>query len=120
MSTVSPRVIICEDDFLLAEALADAVLQLGCEVEICVNNVEGALQAAATLNSHLAIVDLDLRGIKVYEVLDSLRQRGIPYILATSAAEHDIPPRFSHAPRVIKPYALATLRQAMKQIGIIE
>ncbi|MBB6249035.1 hypothetical protein [Rhodanobacter sp. A1T4] len=94
-------------------------MQLGFVVEACVGNIDSALRAAISSDSDVAIVDLDLRGAMAYEVIDTLTQRGIPYIVATGAAERNIPARYQHAPRVIKPYALESLRQAMTKIGAI-
>jgi len=120
VSARSPKVFICEDDFLLAGALSDAVTQLGCTVAACVGNIDSALREAVNADCELAIVDLDLRGVMAYEVLDTLTQRGILYILASSANEDDIPVKYMHAPRVIKPYALESLRQAMRALAIID
>jgi len=115
----TPSVLICEDDFLLADALRDAVVQLGCTVAYCVGDIESASLAAADVESEVAIVDLNLRGTMAYGVLDALDQRGVPFILATAAADRNIPEKYAGAPRIVKPYSLDALRQAMVEIGAI-
>jgi hypothetical protein len=60
----------------------------------------------------VAVVDLDLQGVMAYPVLDELRQRGIPYVLATGTPQVDIPEAYG-APVVCKPYSLHELGKAL-------
>jgi ActR/RegA family two-component response regulator len=117
VKTDTPRVIVCEDDFLLAGTLTDALTQLGCTVVACVGTVAGALRAVEAGSCEFAVVDIDLRGTPAHAVLDALVALGIPFIVATSAAIQDMPPRHAHCPLLAKPYALDALRDAMQAIG---
>ena len=110
------RAMIFEDDFLLADALADALTQLGFDVATRASTYAAAWEAANHGDADLAVADLDLRGELVYPVLDRLAQRGIPFIMATGTATHDLPTRLVAAPRISKPYNKAELRQAIAAI----
>jgi DNA-binding response OmpR family regulator len=113
----TPRVIVCEDDFLLAGALTDALTQLGCMVVACVGTVAGALRAVEAGGCEFAVVDINLRGTPAYAVLDALVACSTPFIVASSAAIRDMPARHAHCPLLTKPYSLDALRDAMVAIG---
>lgn len=109
----SLRAIVIEDDFLLADMLADVLLKLGCEVLGCASNVGDGVQLAGESLCDFAIVDLDLKGIMAVPILDRLRDRGVPFLVATGAFAEDIPPPYLDAPRLSKPYDLREMQRAL-------
>jgi CheY-like chemotaxis protein len=78
------RVLLVEDDYLLATGIADAFARL--EVETV--GPAGSVKQALELVEHggrldAAVLDIDLRGDVVYPVADALRARGVPFVFAT-------------------------------------
>lgn len=106
------RVVVFEDDFLLADALVDTLGNLGCCVVTSCRAFKEALDAAATIDFDVAIVDLDLGGLDASPILEKLEERQRPYLLAT--ATENVPKRFLSAPRLTKPY---DARQLEKMLG---
>ncbi|MEO8986771.1 MAG: response regulator [Rhodanobacter sp.] len=109
----SLRAIVIEDDFLLAQVLVDALASLGCKVLGSASNVADGVHLATESRCDFAIVDLDLKGQIALPVLDRLRGRGIPFLVATGAFSEDIPAPYVDAMRLSKPYNLRELKQAL-------
>ncbi|MEP6897453.1 MAG: response regulator [Rhodanobacter sp.] len=116
MSGTAIRVMVFEDDFLLAGTLADVLVRLGCQVGSCVGSYDEAMKAADTEQCDLAVVDLELRGMMAYPILDRLEARGIAYIMSTSTVRSDIPDRYRAAPLLSKPYTIDQLRAAIERM----
>lgn len=108
------RVAIFEDDFLLAEALSDALVHLSYEPVHCCGELHEALLIAATADFDLAIVDLDLRGVDAVPLLERLLGANIPTLVATSADNRNVPGRFAQLPRLSKPYNLTQLEKTIE------
>lgn len=104
------RVIVIEDDYLLAGALVDVLVRLGYEVQRTAATVRDALRLIESWSFDLAVVDLDLNGKMAVAVLDRLRELGVPFLLATGTFVDEIPARYRSAPRVSKPYDMHGLR----------
>lgn len=115
MATVT-RVVIFEDDYLLAEALTDALTRLGCHVVHCCGSLSEALLVVNAASFDLAVVDLDLHGLDASPILDRLVDSNIPALLATGSSVDHIPERFTQMPRLTKPYDQRQLSHAMQQI----
>ena len=109
----SLRAIVVEDDFLLAENLVDVLVKLGCTVSGSASSVVDGVRLAGESRCDFAIVDFDLRGEMAIPVLDRLRDRGIPFLVATGVFAGDIPPPYADAARLSKPYDLRELRRAL-------
>ncbi|MEO6925059.1 MAG: response regulator [Rhodanobacter sp.] len=107
------RAIVIEDQYLLAEAVSDALLKLGCDVLGSAGTVEGGLQLLESHACDFAVVDLDLHGEISSPILDLLCSRGIPFLLATGVFPEDIPNRHRGAVRLTKPYDMHEIRHAL-------
>lgn len=110
------QVLVIEDDYLLAEALVDSLTKLGCTVTACASSLEHAMQLAQETTCDLAIVDVDLRGMTAFPVLERLRDRGISFVIASATELEDLPPEFADACVVSKPYDTRELRSAMSVV----
>jgi DNA-binding response OmpR family regulator len=113
MDIAGLRVMVFEDDFLLAGTLADVLGRLGCTVVRCIAALDQAMKAARTENCDFAVVDLQLQGVMAYPLLDCLEQRGIPCIIASCHSRTDIPARYMSMPAISKPYTARELRCAI-------
>lgn len=107
------RVIVIQDQYLLAETLCDVLLKLGYAVQGMAANVKDALDLLGSRSCDIAVFDLDLRGETAVCVLDRMNELGVPFLLATRAFVHDIPVRHLSATRVSKPYDMHEIRRAL-------
>lgn len=99
------RVLVVEDEYLLADDLSHALADVGVHVLGPVASVEDGLTLIGSESSiDAAVLDVNLRGDMVFPVADELRSRGIPFAFATGYDEWALPERFVDAPRVEKPF----------------
>jgi DNA-binding response OmpR family regulator len=113
MDIAGLRVMVFEDDFLLAGTLADVLGRLGCTVVRCIAVFDHAMDAVAKEDFDIAVVDLQLQGVTAYPLLDRLAERDIPCIIASCRSPGEIPPRYLSVPTISKPYTASELRRAI-------
>lgn len=80
---VGKRVLIVEDEALLALELQYAFEDEGAEVIGPALSLDAALTIAAGAAIDLAVLDVDLGGREVYPLAALLRQRGVPFVFHT-------------------------------------
>lgn len=77
------RILIVEDESLISLLLEVTLSDAGYDVAGIAGSVPEALEMVDNTNPTLAILDLNLKGLKVYPVADKLTAAGIPFIFAT-------------------------------------
>ena len=108
------RILIVEDDVLLALELEDMLLDAGCEVVGPVAHLEKALVVIQSNALDGALMDLNLRGELSYPAIEALRERGVPVIVASGYAElPKIRQRLDGTPLLSKPYDLERIRSTL-------
>lgn len=103
------RVLVVEDEFFLADDLAQALVQVGAEVVGPAPEQKDALDLIGGEHIDLAVVDINLRGTVGFLVADVLASRGIPFVFATGYDAGIIPERHAGVPRWEKPFPMSTL-----------
>lgn len=99
------RVLVVEDEFLVALGLEDNLRSLGYVVVGPVASLSAALDAAMHERVDAAILDVNLNGEPVYPAAAVLAERGIPFIFCSGyTGSVRVPREFADAPRVAKPY----------------
>jgi CheY-like chemotaxis protein len=96
------RVLIVEDEVLICMLIETILDDAGYQVALA-HSVPEALEAIEQGQVDLAILDLNLRGKKVYPVAERLAARGTPFIFATGGGALDIE-GFPGRPWVAKPF----------------
>jgi PAS domain S-box-containing protein len=100
---VRSRVLLVEDEALVAMMMQELLLGLGSSVVGPFTTVEGALAAANKESFDFAILDVNLGRELVYPVADILIWRALPFIFVTGYDISSIDERFSHVPILQKP-----------------
>ena len=100
------RILIVEDEPLIAMMLEDFLLSLGHEVCGPCESVAEALAAVAADAFDMAILDVNLKGESVWPVATALRERGIPFVLASGGHVEPPPEQFANTPMIEKPYTI--------------
>ena len=90
--TGARTILIVEDEPLIAMMLEDFLESLGHVVKASCDNVADALAAVGKNGFDIAILDVNLKGENVWPVATELRQRGVPFVLA-SGGHVEPPPR---------------------------
>ena len=98
------RVLLVEDDYLLATGIADAFARLGVETVGPAGSVKQALELVEHSGRlDAAVLDINLRGDAVYPVADALRARGVPFVFATGYEQQAIAERYRDVATFRKP-----------------
>jgi hypothetical protein len=105
------RLLVLEDDFMIATDLARTLEEHGAEVIGPAYSVAGALTLIEAKNGALdgAVLDVNLGAEPAYPVADALLARGVPFVFATGYDAWVIPEPYADVPRCEKPYDLATV-----------
>ena len=110
------RVLIVEDDNILAMTLADELAAQGATVVGPVASVAEALDAVASSEVDGAIVDINLGGKAAFPVADALADRHVAFVFATGYLIADyIPARHINVRRFEKPTAPGVICRALEE-----
>ena len=83
ISLVDRRVLVVEDEYLIAMEMAHCLRATGAEIVGPVANAQQALALIEAGPLDAAVLDVNLRGETVYVVADRLCERRVPYLFAT-------------------------------------
>jgi len=109
------RVLVVEDEWLIATLLEDMLGELGHAVVATAPSLDEALAAVREQSFDLALVDLNLNGQSARSVADSLAERGIPFACTTGYGRTDLDERFRGRPILHKPFELKDLEAVIAQ-----
>ena len=98
------RVLVVEDDMLIAVHIEEILQGFGCVVVGPVGNLDAALRMADDEALDGAILDVNIQGGHVYPVAERLRARGVPFALASGYGDWALPEAFRNQPRLTKPF----------------
>ena len=105
MSLQGRRVLLVEDEFLIASDLVQLLHQHGATVLGPASTVRAALDLLAdSPDPDGAVLDVNLRGEMAFPVADALRDRGVPFVFATGYTNDMIPQRYAGVPCCEKPF----------------
>lgn len=111
------RVLICEDEYLLASDLAAELDRRGVTVAAVMARASEVVDALDRdeLDVDLAVLDVQLLDGTVYHVVPALLAKGIAVAFCTGYGRRDLPAEFAHFPCVGKPTDVDELLQAVQQ-----
>jgi DNA-binding response OmpR family regulator len=112
--TAGRRILLVEDEVLICLLIETILSDAGYEVAVA-NTIEEALDAIDGGPLAAAILDLNLKGKKVYPVAEKLAALNIPFIFATGGGNRDIE-GFKDRPSVGKPFQEAELLVAVQKL----
>ena len=106
------KILVVEDDAIIAEAAVMLLSDLGADVIGPCASVAAALAALAEHAIDLALLDVDLNGMRSTAVAMALAEKKVPYVAATG---HTIAAAIAGAPVIVdKPYTPAKLQAALE------
>ena len=116
-NTISPgrRILLVEDEILICLLIETILSDAGYEVVVA-NTIEEAMDAIESGPLAAAILDLNLKGRKVYPVAEKLADSDIPFIFATGGGGKDIED-FKDRPWVGKPFQEAELLVVVQKLA---
>jgi CheY-like chemotaxis protein len=112
------KVLVAEDDGLLALDLACTLRELGCDVLPAAPSVAGALAILGAERPDVALLDVSLADGSAAPVAAALAAAGVPFAVVTGHAAGEIgEAALRGAPHLGKPYGLRDLRVTLAQLS---
>lgn len=114
------RVLIVEDEFIIADEIASIVEGLGHTIVGPAGTIEEARAIITDAALDFAIIDANLRGRSSAELAERLADREVPFCVCTGYRTDDIRAAFGGIPVVHKPVRqreLAAILESAAQIS---
>ncbi|MEO5961948.1 MAG: response regulator [Thermomonas sp.] len=112
MNLQGKRVLVVEDEVLLAMLLEDVFADAGAHVVGPAATVDQAIALIASEDIDVALLDVWLRDQRSDPIAEALRLQGVPYVLATGYMSPD-GAELASAPTLAKPYRLEQVHAAL-------
>ena len=110
MSLDGVRILLVEDEPIIAMTAEDMLEDLGCRVVVSAATLAEALAAADRDGFDIALLDINLNGVDSYPVAARLRADGRPFIFTTGYGPSGRDAAYAEVPLVTKPYQLGDLQ----------
>jgi DNA-binding response OmpR family regulator len=111
-----PRILIVEDDYLIAALLEDIMKAAGWRVVGPVSRVAEAVDTAAHQDCDAAVLDVNLAGEPIYPVAEVLSRRKVPFMFLTGYGDEALEDPFGERPRLGKPFRTKELLGALARL----
>ena len=104
------RILIVEDEVLVAMDMAYSLEEYGAEIIGPVHSLDDALTIVGEEYVQAAVLDVDLFGVESYPVAHKLQSQNVPFLFNTGhASRHEISDLFGAVPVCVKPTDSETL-----------
>jgi len=113
---VQPRVLVVEDEPLIALMVCDWLGEMGYAPIGPAWNVKAALAFLERENLDAALLDVTLGSQHCFPVADALCERQIPFTFATGRGGTAIPSRHETVPVLVKPFVFEGVRDAIAKL----
>jgi CheY-like chemotaxis protein len=107
------RVLIIEDETLIALLLEDMLTELGCTILGSASTVETAIEMLDRALPAVAVLDINLNGEKSYAVAQTLADRGVKFIFSTGYADGRLEAPWQDRPVLQKPFGQKQLAETL-------
>lgn len=103
-------ILVVEDEWIIAEAIAQSLRRWECRVLGPAANVAAALALLEQETPAAALLDAMLGREASFPVADLLIARGVPFAFLSGHQVEDLPPRYATSRLLNKPFSEAALR----------
>jgi DNA-binding response OmpR family regulator len=110
------KVLIVEDEPMVALQIEDILQEAGFEIAGCVGSLDKALAILKNDDCDVAILDANLRGDSVAPLANLLQQRSKPFLFVSGYERAYLPEAFLDAPLLSKPFEPGELITTVRQL----
>ncbi len=111
------RILVAEDEGLIALELERMLEDFGCDVVGPLASVDAVLESAQRGDFDGALLDVNLRGRRIFEILPALQKLGLRFILTSGYDDATLfPMPFRATPRIAKPFDERELRRLCEKV----
>ncbi|MBW9055631.1 response regulator [Rhizobium mesosinicum] len=108
------KVLVVEDEGMVALMIEDMLQDLGFEVVASVSRLAEARTVATEVDADLGVLDVNLAGEPSFSIAEILRKRRIPFIFSTGYGLSGLPDEFADQPFIGKPFSMSELKQTIE------
>lgn len=108
------RVLVIEDEALVAMLIEDMLADLGHRVVATAGRLDQGLAAADQDGFDIALLDVNLAGQNSYPIAEKLRARRVPIVFATGYGAAGLQPEWRDTPTLQKPFQTFELAYALR------
>ena len=108
------RILIIEDSPVVGPFTADVLEELGCEAVGPAPNMAAAREMIENERFDAALMDMHIRGERVFTLCEVLEARGVPFVLTSGYADWTMPDKWQDRPRLQKPYTISDVSEALE------
>jgi len=110
------RVLVVEDEYLVAILIEEILEKAGCVVMGPIPRLREALEAVNHDDCDAAVLDVNLAGERINLVADALSERNVPFLFVTGYGANALPSEYAEKPHVCKPFRMAELICALSNV----
>jgi CheY-like chemotaxis protein len=119
-SLAGRRILVVEDSPVVGPFTADLLGELGCEVVGPAPNMAAARELVEDGGYEAALMDVHIRGERVFPLCELLDTKGVPFILTSGYADWQMmPDKWLDRPRLQKPYTLHDVERALSDLLLV-
>lgn len=102
-------ILIVEDEWLIADALNDTLVDAGFSVVGPAKRVSDALTLIGNTHIDAALLDVSLGDEKSFPIAQELKGRNVPFVFMSGYSRKDFPDEFRGCHLLLKPVAPLTI-----------
>ena len=110
------KVLIVEDEMIVAWLLEDMLAELGCAVVGPAASVKQALAMIDAAPIEVAVLDVNLNGEMSYPIADALTARGVPFVFVTGYDKDRMQDGYRGLPVLQKPFHRSELTHTLAHL----
>jgi CheY-like chemotaxis protein len=107
------RILVIEDSPVVGPFTVDMLDELGCKVLGPAPNMASARELMEAGGFDAALVDIHIRGERVFPLCEMLEAKGVPFVFTSGYADWQMPDKWQERPRLQKPYTFEQIEQAL-------
>lgn len=114
-SETGKRVLVVEDDPVVAMVVEDTLRDMGLEVLVDLSLVD-ALGDIESSKFDIALIDVGLRGENAHPVMVALQQRSVPFMVMSGGDLVPLAAEFPQVRMMSKPLNMKSLQEAVREL----
>lgn len=114
--TANLRILIVEDEYLVAEEISETLRGVRIDVVGPVGMIQEAYEAVQDMSLDCAVMDINIGGGASFPLIDVLIQRSVPVLLMTGYDQEELPMKYRSLPLVQKPLLRGELARALGRL----
>lgn len=108
------RVLVVEDEMLLAMLMEDTLTDIGCDVVGPIARATDGVGLAQSERLDGAVLDINIGGKEAFPVARELAKRSIPFVFVSGYTSAKLPKEWEGRPILQKPFRPEDLARSMK------